>query len=329
MSTNRVLTYAAAINEAFHQVMEEDNGVFIIGQGLESPWYVGNTTTGLIERFGSDRIIDTPVSENAITGAAVGAAISGMKVVVVHPRVDFMLYGLDPIINQAANWFYMNGGKASVPVVFWGCINRGGEQGAQHSQALRALFAHVPGLKVVMPSTPWDAKGLMVAAIRDENPVVYLDDRWLHKSPGHVSEALYETPIGRASILKSGTNVTVVANSYMTPMCLDAAEILLPKGIDVEVLDLRTVKPLDKETILKSVTKTGRLLVVDGGWKSFGIAAEIQAMVCEEAFDALKTAPGRLCLPDCPAPAARSLETAYFLNKTKIVEAIFELVARI
>ena len=180
MSSHRKLSYSLAINEALHQMMAADPSVFLIGQGVKSPWYVGNTAQGLLERFGEARVIDTPVSENAMTGAAVGAAMAGMKPVVVHPRMDFMMYALDPIINEAANWFYMNGGRASVPVVFWGIINRGGEQAAQHSQALHAIFAHVPGLKVVMPSTPYDAKGLMVAAITDPNPVVYIDDRCLY-----------------------------------------------------------------------------------------------------------------------------------------------------
>src|SRR4030042_3959703 len=180
----RKLQYSLAINEALLQMMSLDKSVFLIGQGVKSPWYVGNTARGLLEKFGPERIIDTPVSENAITGAAVGAAIVGMRPVVVHPRVDFMLYAFDPIINQAANWYYMNGGKASVPMVIWGIINRGGEQSAQHSQALHAMFAHVPGLKVVMPATAYEVKGLMIAAIKDPNPIVFIDDRWLYPMEG-------------------------------------------------------------------------------------------------------------------------------------------------
>jgi len=163
-------------------MMVSDPSVFLIGQGVKSPWYVGNTAQGLLERFGAERVIDTPVSENAMTGAAIGAALAGMRPIVVHPRMDFMLYAFDPIINEAANWCYMSGGKASVPVVIWGIINRGGEQAAQHSQALHAMFCHAPGLKVVMPSTPHDAKGLMIAAIKEPNPVVYIDDRWLYRN---------------------------------------------------------------------------------------------------------------------------------------------------
>ena len=181
MSLHRKVQYSLAINEALHQIMELDPSVFLIGQGVKSPWYVGNTAQGLLERFGKDRVIDTPVSENGITGAAVGAAIAGMKAVIVHPRMDFMFFAMDPIINQAANWHYMNGGRTSIPVVFWGIINRGGEQAAQHSQAIHGLFANIPGLKVVMPATAYDAKGLMIAAIQDPNPVVFVDDRWLYR----------------------------------------------------------------------------------------------------------------------------------------------------
>ena len=188
--------YEEAINEALHEAMAEDPSVFLIGQGVTSPWYVGNTCTGLRDRFGVNRVVDTPVSENVITGAAVGAALAGMRPIVVHPRVDFLIYALDPIVNQAANWCYMNGGRLAVPMVVWAIINRGGEQAAQHSQALQAWFAHVPGLKVVMPSTAYDAKGLLIAAIRDNNPVIYLSDRWLHGQSSAVPEGPYQSPIG-------------------------------------------------------------------------------------------------------------------------------------
>ena len=322
MSTNRKLQYSLAINEALHQMMESDASVFLIGQGVKSPWYVGNTAQGLLERFGVERVIDTPVSENAMTGAAVGAAISGMKPVVVHPRIDFMLYAFDPIINEAANWCYMNGGKASVPVVIWGIINRGGEQAAQHSQALHALFAHIPGLKVVMPSTPYDAKGLMIAAIKDDNPVVYIDDRWLHTLEGEVPEEVYEVAIGKAVIRREGKDVTLAATSYMVHNAMRAAEELARDGINGEVLDIRTVKPLDKQLLLASVKKTGRLVVADGGWKTCGIAAEISAIVLEEAFGYIKSPVVRVTLPDVPAPASSALEKVYYPDSGSIVQAV-------
>ena len=322
MSTNRKLQYSLAINEALHQMMESDPSVFLIGQGVKSPWYVGNTAQGLLERFGVERVIDTPVSENAMTGAAVGAAISGMKPVVVHPRIDFMLYAFDPIINEAANWCYMNGGKASVPVVIWGIINRGGEQAAQHSQALQALFAHIPGLKVVMPSTPYDAKGLMIAAIKDDNPVVYIDDRWLHTLEGEVPEEVYEVAIGKAVIRREGKDVTMAATSYMVHNAMRAAGELARDGINGEVLDIRTVKPLDKQLLLASVKKTGRLVVADGGWKTCGIAAEISSIVFEEAFGYIKSPVVRVTLPDVPAPASSALEKVYYPDSGSIVQAV-------
>ena len=318
----RRLTYSLAINEAFHQMMRLDESVILIGQGVKSPWYVGNTAQGLIREFGEQRVIDTPVSENSMTGAAVGAALAGMRPVVVHPRMDFMFYAFDPIINEAANWFYMSGGKASVPVVFWGVINRGGEQAAQHSQALHAMFSHAPGLKVVMPATPYDAKGLMVAAIKDENPVVFVDDRWLYDTEGDVPEELYSVPIGKGAIRKEGKDVSLIASSFMVGESLKAASELEKFDIDAEVLDLRTVKPLDVELILKSVAKTGRAVIVDSGWKTCGLAAEVCAIIAENDLGRLKSPVRRVTLPDIPAPATRSLETSYYVKHPNIVDAV-------
>ncbi len=325
MSSHRILSYSLAINEALHQTMAADPAVFLIGQGVKSPWYVGNTAQGLRERFGDERIIDTPVSENAMTGAAVGAALAGMRPVVVHPRMDFMFYAFDPIINEAANWYYMNGGSLPVPVVFWGIINRGGEQAAQHSQALHGMFAQVPGLKVVMPATPYDAKGLMVAAIREPNPVVFIDDRWLYRLEEPVPEEIYDVEIGRARIAREGTDVTVAASSFMVQEALMASELLAEAGIAAEIIDLRTIKPLDGETLVASVKKTGRMVVADGGWRSFGVAAEVSALVAERAFGALRAPVARVALPDCPAPASAALENVYYRNSTDIIQAVRSL----
>jgi pyruvate/2-oxoglutarate/acetoin dehydrogenase E1 component len=322
MYSNRKLQYSLAINEALHQMMAEDSSVMVIGQGVKSPWYVGNTATGLLERFGPQRVIDTPVSENAITGAAVGAAIVGMRPVVVHPRMDFMFYAMDPIVNQAANWYYMNGGKVSVPMVIWAIINRGGEQGAQHSQAIHAMFSHIPGLKTVMPSNAYAAKGLMIAAIRDHNPVMFIDDRCLYERKDIVPEEIYEVPIGKAAILKIGTDLTLVSSSYMVQESLKAAQKLKRNNIDVEVIDLRTIKPIDQDLVVESVKKTGRLVVADGGWKTCGLAAEIATMVCEHAFEYLKAPIKRVTLPDCPAPASTILEEAYYPNARTIIQAV-------
>jgi len=318
----RKLSYSLAINEALHQMMAHDPSVFLIGQGVKSPWYVGNTAKGLLRIFGAERVIDTPVSENAITGAAVGSALVGMRPVVVHPRVDFMMYAMDPVINEAANWHYMFGGALSVPVVIWAIVNRGGEQAAQHSKALHALFAHVPGLKVVMPSTPYDAKGLMVAAIRDGNPVVYLDDRWLYNLEGEVPEGIYSVPIGKGIIRREGTGVTLVATSTMVNESLKASGDLKKEGVDVEVIDLRSVKPLDEMLLFESVKKTGRLVIADGGWKTCGIAAEISALVSENIFEYLESPIVRVTLPDTPAPASSILEGGYYPTSQKIVNAV-------
>jgi pyruvate/2-oxoglutarate/acetoin dehydrogenase E1 component len=318
----RKLSYSLAINEALHQMMDDDPSVFLIGQGVKSPWYVGNTAKGLLEKFGPERVIDTPVSENAITGTAVGAALVGMRPVVVHPRVDFMMYAMDPVINEAANWHYMFGGKSSVPVVIWGIINRGGEQAAQHSQSLHAFFAHVPGLKVVMPSTPYDAKGLMVAAIKDNNPVIYMDDRWLYNLEGEVPKETYSVPIGKGIIRREGKDVTLVATSYMVVESVKASEELETEALEVEVIDLRSVKPLDETLLFDSIKKTGRLVIADGGWKTCGMAAEISALVSENVFDYLKAPVARVTLPDAPAPASRVLEKEYYPNSKTIADAV-------
>ena len=326
MSLNRKLQYSLAINEAITQSMEKDRDVLVMGQGLKSPWYAGRTAEGLIDRFGKKRVIDTPVSENAITGAGVGTALTGMKTIVMYPRMDFMLYAMDPIINEAANWRYMNGGRTSVPVVFWGVINRGGEQAAQHSQAIQALFAHIPGLKVVAPSNAYDAKGLMIASIEEDNPVVFIDERWLYNIEGEVPEEMYTIPIGKGEVKKKGTDITLVSYSYMMTESLKAAQELEEQGISVEVVDLRTIKPIDKELILESVKKTGRLIIVDGSWKFCGVSSEISAIVSENALDSLKSPIKRLTLPDCPTPASSNLEKEYYIDKDDIIEEIKKII---
>jgi acetoin:2,6-dichlorophenolindophenol oxidoreductase subunit beta len=323
MSLNkRKLSYSLAINEALHQMMAVDKSVFLIGQGVKSPWYVGNTAEGLLEKFGPERVIDTPVSENAITGAAIGAALVGMRPVVVHPRMDFMMYAMDPIINEAANWHYMFGGNLSVPVVIWGIVNRGGEQAAQHSQAFHALFAHVPGLKVVMPSTPYDAKGLMISAIKDDNPVIYIDDRWLYTQEGEVPEETYSVPIGQGAVRRKGKDITLVTTSYMVVESMKASDLLEREGIGIEVIDLRSIKPLDESLIFESIKKTGKLVIVDGGWKTCGIAAEIAALISEKMFGYLNGPIIRVTLPDVPAPASLALEKVYYPKAENIVQAV-------
>lgn len=318
----RTLTYAEAINEACHQIMAQDERVFLLGQGVNNPWYVGTTAKGLDQRFGPRRVIDPPVSENGMNGVVIGAALTGCRPIVVHPRLDFLVMGLEQIVNQAANWSYVFGGQINVPLVVRGIINRGGEQGAQHSQALQAMFMHIPGLKVVMPATPRDAKGLLLAAVADDNPVVYIDDRWLYDEQGDVPEEMFTTRIGQAAILNSGQDVTVAATSYMVRESLKAAGTLVKEGISLEVIDVRSLKPLDHETICASVEKTGRLVVADAAWQTAGAAAEIAARVVEHAFSSLRAPILRVTLPDVPAPSSRVEEAAYYVGAAEVAAAV-------
>ncbi len=301
----------------------------MIGQGVTSPWYVGSTTVDLLTRFGPKRIIDTPTSENGITGVALGAALAGMHPILCFPRMDFMYYAMDQIANHIANWHYMFGGQLSAPITLWAIINRGGEQAAQHSQATQAIFMHIPGLRVVMPSTPYDAKGLLLACVKEENPVVYIDDRWLYQLVGEVPEELYYVPIGKGVVRRKGKDVTVVATSYMVYEAIKASESLENEGIGAEVIDLRSLKPLDENLLFNSVRKTGRLVVVDGGWKTCGVAAEISARVAEnDAFKSLKAPIIRVTLPDTPAPASSVLEKIYYPRAEKIMTAVREVLEK-
>jgi len=328
-SPERILKYSEAIAEGLSQTMDTDESVFLVGQGVDNPWYVGQTVQGIFDRFGASRVVDPPVSEQAMNGAAIGAALAGMKPVVLHPRMDFLIVGLEQIVNEAANWRYMTDGAMGVPIVFRAIINRGGEQAAQHSQALHAFFAHVPGIKVVMPATANDAKGLLIAAINDPDPVLYIDDRWLYEESEHVPEESYETPIGKAAIRKSGNDVSIIATSVMVREALVAEKQLQSDGISAEVIDLRTISPLDRGAIKESAKKTGRVVIADAAWRTAGIAAEVSTIVVEESFNELHSPPVRVCLPDTPAPASSSLENAYYPTSTDIVCAVHKLMDQV
>ncbi|MBV9155431.1 MAG: alpha-ketoacid dehydrogenase subunit beta [Acidobacteriaceae bacterium] len=323
----RKLTYVQAIREAHEQLLSSDPRVFVIGQGLWSPWYAGGSLQDLDKQFGRERVLDSPTSENAVTAAAVGAAIAGMRPIVFHPRMDFMVLAIDPIINQAANWCYLFGGQVHAPVVIRAVINRGGQQGAQHSQALQGLFMHIPGLKVVMPSTPYDAKGLLIGAVNDGNPVMYIDDRWLYAAEEDVPEEIYSVPLGEAVVRRTGSDITIVAASYMVSMAMQAAETLGRNGIDAEVVDLRSIKPWHKELVFDSVRKTGRLVVADGGWETCGVASEIAAAVACEMFADLTAPISRVTLPDAPAPVSAALEEAYYPTADSIITAVEGILA--
>jgi acetoin:2,6-dichlorophenolindophenol oxidoreductase subunit beta len=314
-------TYGDAILLAHRHLLRHDPSVFVFGQGLWSPWYVGGTMTGLDKEFGRDRILDSPVSENATTGAAIGAAMSGMRPIVVHPRMDFMLLAVDPIVNQAANWSYLFNGQVPVPVCIRSIINRGGEQGAQHSQALQALYAHIPGLKVVMPGTATDAFQLLVDAVYDGNPVIYIDDRWCYHHTGEMPADPKPQPIGRGAVLRPGRDLTIVAWSVMVGEALIAAELLAAEGIDVEVIDLRAIKPWDRDLVASSVRRTRRAVVAEAAWATGGFSAEVASAIAADAFDELDAAVLRVTLPDCPAPSARTLEASYYPKAITLVAA--------
>ena len=307
-------TYGTAICSGFEYLLEKYPEVFVIGQGLWSPWYVGDSMTDLDKKFGTERIIDTPVSESACTGAAVGASLAGMKPIVVHPRMDFMLYAMDAIVNQAAKWSLMVGGQANAPVTIRGIINRGGEQGAQHSQALQSWFAHIPGLRVVTPSSVKDARDLLIASVLCEDPVVFIDDRWLYSQTDHLGpiEELDLTKEGPKCLIE-GSDVTLVSSGYSTFLASEAQKLLQDENISAEVIDLRVLNPFDPEIIAESIEKTGRLIAIDGGWRTCGIASEIIASTMEIIDPAnLKTSPIRITLPDSPAPTPKVLEDAYY-----------------
>lgn len=317
----RQLNFAQSVNEAIDLSMAKDKAVYIMGLGVPDPKGVFGTTSGLQEKYGDSRVMDMPIAENGMTGIAVGAALAGMRPILVHQRVDFAVLAMEQISNQAANWHYMFGGKKSVPMVVRVMVGRGWGQGPQHSQSLQSWFAHVPGLKVVMPATPHDAKGLLISSIEDNNPVIFLEHRWLHSIIDNVPEGLYRVPIGKAKVLREGKDLTIVAASYMVLEANRAAQFLSAHGVDVEVIDLRTIKPLDTATIIGSVRKTGRLIAADTGWKTCGVAGEIVALASEEAFSSLKCAPIRVTLPDCPTPTTPALANLYYPGTATLVDA--------
>lgn len=320
--------YGIAIRESFEYLLSHHLEVFTIGQGLWSPWYVGNTMTDLDKQFGTERVIDTPVSELATTGAAFGASLCGYRPIVIHPRVDFMLLAVDQIVTQAAKWRSMFGGQVSAPLTIRGIINRGGEQGAQHSQALHSWFAHIPGLRVVMPATPSDARDLLIASVLCDDPVLYMDDRWLYEEEEEL------VPIGPTklegqgpTVRRLGDDVTLVGCGFTTKLCMEAADKLAADGISAEVIDLRVLNPLIPTAIIESTKKTSRLVAVDGDWRSCGMAAEIIALATEARDPRqppLRAA--RVTHPDAAAPTSKALEKDFYFSSDSVVAATRSLV---
>lgn len=321
---SRELSFAAAINEAIRIALDADPSVFVIGLGAPDPKGVFGTTSGLVETFGSDRILDMPVSENATTGLVLGAAIDGMRPIMTHQRIDFALHAMEQIVNQAAKWHYMFDGQMQAPIVIRMVVGRGWGQGPQHSQSLHNWFAHVPGLKVVMPSLPADAKGLMLAAIADDNPTIFVEHRWLYDIAGPVAEGHVETPLGPAKVVREGQDISIVASSFMTIEALRAAATLSGGDVSAEVIDVHTLNPFQPEAIFASVEKTGHLVVADCGWGHCGFAGEVVARVAEQAHGSLRAAPRRIALPDCPTPTSPALTDGFYPESKNIVQCVAE-----
>lgn len=320
----RKIKYSQALNEAVSQMMEEDERVFVMGEGVDYEIGIFGSTSGLIKKFGQNRVLDTPLAEDAMTGIGIGAALLGMRPIMVHARIDFLMLTMNQLVNHVAKWSYMCGG--SVPLVVRAIIGRGWGQGPQHSQSLQALFAHIPGLKVIMPVTPYDAKGMLIQAIKDNEPVICVEHRWLYDKTGDVPEEIYEVPIGRGKIARAGNDVTIAAVSQMVLEALEAATILAEGYcIEAEVVDLRTVRPIDEAIICKSVKKTGRLVIADTGWKACGVSAEVAAIAVENVAGYLKANIARIALPDLPTPTAFSMDQEYYPGRDDIVKSVLKM----
>ena len=327
-TTTRELSYLGAFNEGLRQVMAEDESVFVAGEDVGKAGGVFGHFAGLADEFGDRRCFDTPIAEQAIVGLGTGAAVSGLRPVVDLMFMDFVLVAMDQIANQAAKLKYMFGGKATLPLTITTNAGAGLSAAAQHSQSLEALLCHIPGLKVVMPSTPYDVKGLLVACIRDDNPTVFVSNKRMLGVKGDVPEELYEVPLGSAKVVREGDGVTVIAYGRMVPESLKAAETLAGEGVSAEVIDLRTVQPLDIDLITASARKTNRIVVVHEAVRFGGLGAEIAAQITENAFDYLDAPVGRIAAPFAPVPFSPSLEAEYVPNAGRIAEGVRETLGR-
>lgn len=322
----RSLRYVDALREATIQEMERDDKVFLFGLDVDDHKGIQGSTIGLQERFGAERVFSTPLSEDAMTGVAVGAAMAGMRPIFVHIRMDFVLLCMNQLINMAAKAHYMYGGQVNVPLVVRCMIGKSWGQGAQHSQALHSMFMHVPGLKVVMPSNAHDAKGCMISAIRDNNPVILIEHRLLYSTECYVPEAPYTVEMGKARVCGSGADITVVGISNMVMECLRARDLLTEVGISAEVIDPISLAPLDIDTILDSVNRTGRLLVVDCAWTDCGASAEIMARISESPKRRREIQMERIGFAFSPCPPSPPLEQAFYPDPSKIASRIHSMV---
>lgn len=316
------LTYSDAIREGLHQAMGASKDVIVIGQLVDYKSGVFGTTTGLVDTYGRDRVQDFPVAEATMTSVALGAALTGLRPVIVHQRVDFMMYGVDSIVNWLALWHFKSNGRSTAPVVIRAIVGKGWGQGPQHSKSLHAWFAHLPGLKVAMPATAYDAKGILLESIFGEDPCLILESRSLFSQTTPVPEAMYRVRYGKAVLRKHGKDVTVVAIGHLVPLAMRAAHQLANDGVDVEVVDLRTIKPFDRACVVESVRKTKRLVVADPGWNVAGFAAEIIATVTEEIGDHLAAKPVRVTFPDSHTPMTQQLESQFYPTQETIYAAV-------
>lgn len=322
MAAERSITYVEAIAQAQKQEMEKDPNVFLYGLDVTDHKKIFGSTKGL-EKFPEQRFFATPLSEEAMTGVGLGAALNGLRPIYVHIRVDFVLLAMNQLMNMVASARFGSGGALKVPMVIRAIIGRGWGQAFQHSKSLQSMFAHVPGLKVVMPSSPYDAKGLVAAAIQDDNPVIVLEHRWLYWMKGSVPTQPYTVPLGKARVLRKGKDITIVATSWMNVEAAKAAEILLRKQeIQVEIVDPRTIYPLDEETIIKSVQKTGHCIVADYDWEFCGFSAEVAARVSEKCFGKLKSPVTRIAFPHTHCATTRPLENAFYPNAVDIIRMV-------
>jgi len=318
----RKISYSEAINEGLYQAMELCEDVVVMGQLVDYKPGIFGTTKGLADRFGKDRVRDFPNAEGIMTSTAIGAALTGMRPVLVHPRIDFMMYSLDAIVNWLSLWRFKSNKKSNLPVTIRALVGKGWGQGPQHSKSLHAWFAHLPGLRVAMPATAYDAKGLLLESIFGENPTIIIENRSLYSMIDCVSKEPYRVRFGKAALRRKGTDVTFVAIGLTVPLALRAAEMLAKEFINVEVIDLKTISPIDKKTIQESVSKTKRLAVADSGWQYAGIAAEVIAEVVETHGSQLKSNPLRITLPDSHTPMSSVLEEVFYLNEEKIASQI-------
>lgn len=322
------MTFAQALNNAHKLEMQRDPNIYVAGEDVGVYGGIFGVTGGLLDQFGDKRVRDTPITESAIIGTAVGAAAAGLRPVIELMFVDFIGVALDQLYNQAAKMKYMFGGKAKLPITLRTTCGAGMGAAAQHSQCLEAWFMHIPGLKVAMPSTPYDAKGLLISAIRDDNPVVFLEHKMLYGTQGEVSEESYTIPLGKADVKREGKDITVVATAMMVGRALSAAEKLAGNGISLEVVDPRTLSPLDEETILNSIKKTHRLLIVHEEVKFAGSGAEIAAMAAEKAFDYLDAPIVRVAAPFTPVPFSPPLEQEFIPSEEKIIQAAKKMMGK-